>query len=131
MQGSGSHKVWLSIGGSVGHSALWAVNVEEGVSGLPRVWNVELQSPSTARAEKKSNSIRDRLLDAMKNLPAGDTKTAIFTVAGLRSDAANRSVFDTLVEEKILVECQVKKKNVGYNAYRLARGRRGSMSIHD
>ena len=77
MQGSGSHKVWLSIGGSVGHSALWAVNVRKGL-GLPRVWNVELQSPSTARAEKKSNSIRDRLLDAMKNLPAGDTKTAIF-----------------------------------------------------
>ena len=122
VQGSGSHKVWLSIGGSVGHSALWAVNVEEGVSGLPRVWNVELQSPSTARTEKKSNSIRDRLLDAMKNLPAGDTKTGIFTVAGLRSDAANRAVFDTLVEEKVLVECQVKKKNVGYNAYRLAEG---------
>jgi hypothetical protein len=118
--GTGEHKLWLSVGGSAGHSGLWAVNVDEGPSGAPRHWNVELLSPDEAREQKKSGTIRDRILDAMKNLSLGDTKSVIFGVANLKSSVANRAVFDSLIEEGVLVPCRVKKSTQSYEGYRLA-----------
>lgn len=118
--GSGEHKLWLSIGGSAGHSALWAVDIEEGVSGRPRHWKVLLSSPDEARAEKKTVSIRQRLLDAAREFPAGETKTAILETAKLKSDRTTRTVFDALVADNSLVPCKVKKNVATYDGFRLS-----------
>jgi hypothetical protein len=118
--GTGSHKLWLNIGGSAGHSSLWALDIDEGVPDLPRYWSVALSTPEEARAEKKSGSIRARLLNAAREFPAGETKTALFTVAGLKSDTATRIVFDALVGEKVLTPTKVSKNGGNYDGFRFA-----------
>lgn len=117
---TGEHELWLSVGGSAGHSGLWALDVEEGVSGVPRYWNVMLSSPDEARAEKKANSVRQRILDAMREFPKGQTKTSIFTAANLRSCDKTNNVFESLVYEGCLVPKPVKKGAGTYPGYALA-----------
>src|SRR5687767_13403037 len=48
--GTGSHRLWLNVGGSAGHSALWALDIEEGK--LPnRTWEVNVMHADEARQE--------------------------------------------------------------------------------
>jgi hypothetical protein len=118
--GTGSHKLWLSIGGSAGHSALWAVNVEEGVAGELRRWEVSLSSPSDAREAKKGGTARQRFMDAAREFPLGETKTTLFETAGIKSTPATRNVWDALVNEKVLLLCKVTKGSATYDGFRLA-----------
>jgi len=118
--GTGHHELWLSVGGSAGHSALHAVDIDEGVAGKPRRWEVKLLTPASARENKKANRTRQRLIDAAKQFPKGESKTGIFRTSKLKSDLATRTVFDALVSEGVLVRCKVKKNAQEQNAYRLA-----------
>jgi 5S rRNA maturation endonuclease (ribonuclease M5) len=60
--GTGDHKLWLSVGGSAGHSALWALNIAEGVydGHTPRVWGVEMLSANDAREGAKKEQAEQR-----------------------------------------------------------------------
>ena len=78
------HELWLSLGGSAGHSGLWALDVEEGISELPRYWKVMPFSPTEARDEKKADTARQRILDAMLDFPKGQTKTPLLEAAKVR-----------------------------------------------
>jgi replicative DNA helicase len=51
--GSGEHRLWLNVGGSAGHSALWAVDVSEGAydGQTARRWDVTVQHAEEARSE--------------------------------------------------------------------------------
>jgi hypothetical protein len=118
--GTGEHRLWANVGGSAGHSGLWALDVEEGIAGMPRHWNVILSSPNEAREEKKADGIRQRILDAMKEFPNGQTKTGIYTVANLRSCEKANAVFTSLIEEGQIVERRVKKGAATYTGYALA-----------
>lgn len=118
--GSGSHRLWLSVGGSAGHNALLALDIEEGRAGEPRRWEVSVSRPDEARAAKKENTVRQRIYDAAREFPAGETKTGILTVAKVKSDAAVRAIFDAMVNEGLLVRCSVKKGAAGYEGFRLA-----------
>jgi len=118
--GSGEHRLWLSAGGSAGHGGLWAIDVDEGPSGQPRHWKVSLSTPSEAREEKKENTVRQRILDAAREFAQGETKTGILTVAKVKSDTAVRAIFDSLVNEGLLIPCKVKKGAAGYDGFRLA-----------
>lgn len=118
--GTGQHRLWLSAGGSAGHGGLWAVDIDEGPSGAPRHWNVELSTPGEAREEKKADTLRQRLLDAPREYPAGETRSVILDTAGKRSDPRARPVFDALVSEGLLVACKVRKNTATYDGFRLA-----------
>jgi hypothetical protein len=118
--GTGQHRLWLSVGGSAGHGGLWAVDIDEGVSGEPRHWSVELSTPAEAREEKKGGSVRQRLLDAAREFPEGETKSTILDTAGMRSEPRVRNVFDALVNEGLLVSCKVRKKTATYEGFRLS-----------
>ncbi len=54
--GTGDHKLWLNVGGSVGMSGTWSVDIDEGVLAddfTGRHWDVTVGSVDQARNEKK------------------------------------------------------------------------------
>lgn len=55
VDGSGKHDLWLTVGGSAGHSALWAVDAEEGVRDryAPRWWDVAVENGHDARKSEQ------------------------------------------------------------------------------
>jgi hypothetical protein len=92
----------------------------KGVSGMPRHWEVKLSTPHDARAEKKAGTTRQKLLNAASQFPEGETKTGIFTRAGVKSTHASRNVFDALVSERVFVPHEVLKSGAKHRGYRLS-----------
>ncbi len=135
--GTGQHKLWLSVGGSAGHSALWAVDVNEGVRSdhSARTWEVELSKPHEAAEDaeqrkeaskgaakqKQLESDIDAILKATASLEkCQGTKTGIRTATGI-----NQSRFDvafaSAIRGKHLAEIDITKgNNRKYEGYRLA-----------
>lgn len=116
--GTGEHRLWLSVGGSAGHSGLYGLDIDEGTA--PRHWSVDVLTPDEARKEKKADNIRQRLINAASNFPNGETKTAIILAAKLRGDAATQFVFDALLDDGTFIECSIMKKRRLYEAFKLA-----------
>jgi hypothetical protein len=119
--GTGEHRLWLSVGGSAGHSMLWAVDVDEApVDNRPTAWKVTLSTPNEARTEKKEGTIYEKLLVAAKNFPGGETKSILLAAAGVPRNAATQLIFDSMVEKGVLVECKVKKGRNTWPGFKLA-----------
>jgi hypothetical protein len=87
---------------------------------MPRYWKVKFTTPQEARAEKKASATRQRLLDAAREFPEGQTKTVILETAKVKSSEASRNVFDALVNVKLLVPCKVQKQGCNRDGYRLS-----------
>lgn len=89
--GSGRHRLWLSVGGSAGHSGLYGVTIDEGTE-RPRQWRVEVSSADESRQEikaerneAKQSNLEARLLEAINTRSDGATQTTLATVAGASS----------------------------------------------
>ncbi len=135
--GSGLHRLWLNVGGSAGHSALWALDVDEGpfIVGEgafnerpPRKWEVsitkadEARQQAQARIETEKNEQKRqkddaaatanvrKLLDAMVRCPAGETKSILFSMAGLNSKNGGQALSQLIADGRV-VACQISKGN--------------------
>ncbi|RIK75652.1 MAG: hypothetical protein DCC67_15015 [Planctomycetota bacterium] len=105
-EGSGEHRLWLSIGGSAGHSSIWGVDVTEGVycALAPRRWVVSTFSASQTRtvdASRKASATLERdsekVKEALRRIGTGETAKAIRGEAGLnprRGKAAIQHLVD-------------------------------------
>ncbi len=57
--GSGEHRLWLSVGGSAGHSGEWALDISEGTIGDEfggRFWRPTIMQSSEARTEARESA---------------------------------------------------------------------------
>lgn len=134
----GHHELWMSVGGSAGHSGLWGLNVNEGTRDLEsgRFWEVEVISAKSAyaqrsQAEEESNEERKKqqqetrdekqrtaILDALKLFPDGETVRVIRELAGVSGAVASRHLAE-LVAEGIVEECELQKNHRRERGFKL------------
>ncbi len=129
-ENAGSHRLWLSVGGSAGHSVLCGVNIEEGSRKDQggRRWEVSVDGASAvvaeniqqgeaakeqraqAKAAKKLEADTAKLLKAYQKYPEGETERFYGTKARLNGTdcgAAN----EKLLEDGKVEACEITKKN--------------------
>lgn len=135
----GHHELWMSVGGSAGHSGLWGVNVDEGTRQDEggRRWEVEFLTTREAYDERESHTIevqearkhrqqqarddrnREAVLRALHQYPDGETPRVLREAAGV-SVKSVQNLLDQLVAEGQAVVCTVQKNKRNEVAYRLA-----------
>ena len=138
--GSGEHRLWLSVGGSAGHSGLWAVDIGEGVIDeefASRTWNVAVTPAAEARkgerdkadnAKRRKQDEQDRTDDAlvMAKMDHLDPYRRGYGTEQLRvhaalSDARMTRAVARLKDAGVVVELKVDVE-VGNGAMRPAKG---------
>lgn len=87
-EGTGSHRLWMTIGGSAGHSDLRALDIEEGRRSDPsgRRWVVDLRSSEEANrgaAREQEQRANRRRFEQAKERVANDKETVLATMAAI------------------------------------------------
>lgn len=122
--GTGEHRLWLSAGGSAGHSSLWALDIAEGVydGTTPRYWQVDVMPAAEARkavkdredeakAAKRGDQLnRDvtALVRATAKFADGESKNVLRDKTALNSVRLNAALAEAL-DRGELVTCMVVK----------------------
>jgi hypothetical protein len=121
--GSGKHLLWVGVGGSVGQSGLWAVDVNEGelqedFSG--RTWELIIAKGGQARekakkdkqerAEKEEDAALLAVVDRLDPARNGVGKTRLRDEIGWSSTRLGK-VLARLFRESILEACEVAVKS--------------------
>jgi hypothetical protein len=131
--GSGVHRLWLSVGGSAGHSSIWGVDVDEGVirddfSG--RKWEVKVirgdqiaVEKASERRQKRGEEVKRKIVEFLKGTPAGETTKAITTAIGVDKNPVGEAIKELVADGK-LVPTKIPKKagkgKVKHDGWKLA-----------
>ena len=135
----GRHELWLSIGGSAGHSSTWAYTVEEGIPDdnfKGRFWDVTIEPASEViegkkrdrerqrendRSAKQSNNV-DRIMTWLQKQREPETRIFIRDALGM-NDRDFKPAWAEILSRKAVIE-SIKKgaNNRSYEAFKVATG---------
>jgi hypothetical protein len=137
--GTGEHRLWLTVGGRAGHSALWALDVAEGLRTDPggRRWEVAMQPASEARddAEKRKLDVKEQrraeqvqadskaVVEAIA-LQSGHTatKSIIRATSGINTSRLDAALASLLKNRDVAPVMITKGNNRTYEAFKLGDG---------
>lgn len=134
----GHHELWMSVGGSAGHSGLWGVDVVEGVRDDigGRRWEVETLEAGQAyarrelaadliseekqerRKQSKFDRNKQRVLSVLQKMTEPESLREICAQAGMR-DRTARDALEALVEEGLVDMSERKKGRSRFNGFQL------------
>jgi replicative DNA helicase len=146
--GTGRHALWLNVGGSAGHSGLWAVDVDEGIvdeNFRGRRWDVTVTTGAESKRAKSEERVERKeqkrqaedksddaiLLTTLEKLDPrreGASYNRVQVESRLSTARMVRAV-SRLVQEGIIQEISV-KVTIGSGATKEARGLRRKVADH-
>jgi hypothetical protein len=135
--GSGLHKLWLNVGGSAGHSGLYAIDIDEGRKDNPggRKWDVTIMRGSEAasaaqaeQAEKRASKhaekqaadleqAKGRVVTYLQKKPEGETYSRIRDSLG--NSKPIREAIAAMQDAGELIECELSRNGRTESAWKL------------
>ena len=133
----GHHELWMSVGGSAGHSGLWGVNIDEGSRDDPggRRWDVDISAATLcietqkekssegvhkSREQgklKKRNQEAQSVVAALAMYPAGESIRQLQIASGIRHSSI-RMILEEMIERGEVVTENVKRRGQNVSIYR-------------
>ena len=128
----GLHKLWLRAGGSAGHAGLYGLTVNERAGEAGDGWQVGVELSNDARKtiqqakenrraaelERREGKHVEKVLEALRQFPEGETVRAIRTPARLNNQDTERALY-TLQKDGRVEACEIQKGGRKYAGFRL------------
>lgn len=137
----GHHELWMTAGGSAGHSGLWGLNIDEGTrqDAHGRRWDVDVISGGQAFAEREEaekdaaearkqrqqelskERQREAVVKSLRLFPNGETPRLIRESASVSGTVFNEHIA-ALIAEGLVEECTVRKNRRDERGFRCRNG---------
>ncbi len=129
--------MWCSYGGSAGHSGLFGLDIDEGIT-PNRHWQLELLQPDEIRGHAADRKSRDkdaeqqaaienamkRIVRAMLKYPDGETEKTIKDTAGVSGTVAREAFAELLITASIVpVDITKGRRKSPYRGYKIGQSK--------